>query len=99
MKYLHILALACALFLSAPAFAEVVNINEADAAALAQHLNGVGDAKAKVIVEYREKHGKFKSVDDLANVPGIGEKTVEKNRDNMSLSKGATKAAKADKQG
>jgi competence protein ComEA len=99
MKYLHILALACALFLTTPAFAEVVNINKADAAALAQNLNGIGEAKAKKIVEYREQHGKFKSVEELSNVPGIGAKTVEKNRDNISLSKGVTKVSKVDKQG
>jgi len=99
MKLLHAFALACALFLTAPAFAETVNINKADAAALAQNLKGIREAKAKQIIEYRKKHGSFKSLDELANVPGIGEKTVEKNRDNMSLSKGATKAAKADKQG
>jgi competence protein ComEA len=89
MSYLHSLALACALFLTAPAFAEIVNINKADAAALAHNLNGIGETKAQKIVEYREQHGNFNSVDELANVPGIGAKTVEKNRDSMSLEKGA----------
>ncbi|MGD8555967.1 MAG: ComEA family DNA-binding protein [Chromatiales bacterium] len=96
MNYLHSLALACALFLTAPAFAEIVNVNQADAAALAQNLNGIGEAKAQKIIEYREQHGGFKSLDELANVPGIGAKTVERNRDNMSLDKGVTKV---DKQG
>lgn len=91
MNYLHSLALACALFLTAPAFAEIVNVNQADAAALAQNLNGIGEAKAQKIIEYREQHGGFKSLDELANVPGIGAKTVERNRDNMSLDKGVTK--------
>ena len=96
MNYLHSLALACALFLTAPAFAEIVNVNQADAAALAQNLNGIGEAKAQKIIEYREQHGGFKSLDELANVPGIGAKTVERNRDNMSLDKGVTEV---DKQG
>jgi competence protein ComEA len=91
MNYLHSLALACALFLTTPAFAEIVNVNQADAAALAQNLNGIGEAKAQKIIEYREQHGGFKSLDELANVPGIGAKTVERNRDNMSLDKGVTK--------
>jgi competence protein ComEA len=91
MNYLNSLALACALFLTAPAFAEIVNVNQADAAALAQNLNGIGEAKAQKIIEYREQHGGFKSLDELANVPGIGAKTVERNRDNMSLDKGVTK--------
>ena len=96
MNYLHSLALACALFLTAPAFAEIVNINRADAAALAQNLNGIGEAKAQKIIEYREQHGGFQSIDELANVPGIGAKTVERNRDSISLDKGVTKV---DKQG
>jgi competence protein ComEA len=91
MNYLHSLALACALFLTAPAFAEIVNINKADAAALAQNLNGIGEAKAQKIIEYREQHGGFQSIDELANVPGIGAKTVERNRDSISLDKGVTK--------
>jgi competence protein ComEA len=96
MNYLHSLALACALFLTAPAFAEIVNINRADAAALAQNLNGIGEAKAQKIIEYREQHGDFQSIDELARVPGIGAKTVERNRDSISLDKGVTKV---DKQG
>ena len=96
MNYLHSLALACALFLTAPAFAEIVNINKADAAALAQNLNGIGEAKAQKIIEYREQHGGFQSIDERANVPGIGAKTVERNRDSISLDKGVTKV---DKQG
>ncbi len=91
MNYLHSLALACALFLTAPAFAEIVNINKADAAALAQNLNGIGEAKAQKIIEYREQHGDFQSIDELANVPGIGAKTVDRNRDSISLDKGVTK--------
>jgi competence protein ComEA len=96
MNYLHTLALVCALFLTAPAFAEIVNINKADAAALAQNLNGIGEAKAQKIIEYREQHGGFQSIDELAKVPGIGAKTVERNRDSISLDKGVTKV---DKQG
>jgi competence protein ComEA len=50
-----------------------------------QQLNGVGEKKAQAIIEYREKQGKFKSVDELQNVKGIGPKFVEKNRDRLSL--------------
>lgn len=77
-------SLLLALALSLPLFAgaaEPVNINTADAAAIAASLNGIGDAKAKAIVEYRQKNGPFKSADELVNVKGIGLKTVEKNRD------------------
>lgn len=62
-----------------------VNINTADAAVLAERLNGIGEKKAQAIVEHREKNGPFKSVDDLKNVSGIGDATLEKNRDLLSV--------------
>ena len=69
-------------------FAEVVNINSADEAALAHYLDGIGPSKAHAIVEYRSKRGAFKSVDDLVNVPGIGDKTLAAIRANVSTSEG-----------
>jgi competence protein ComEA len=60
--------------------ASPVNVNTADAQAIAEALQGVGLSKAQAIVEYREKHGPFKSADDLTLVKGIGERTVEINR-------------------
>ena len=42
-----------------------------------QTLPGIGEAKANAIVAYREEHGSFKTVDELTNVAGIGEKTLE----------------------
>ena len=76
-----------AMLLLAPlaAFAEPVNINTADAAALAKALNGVGPAKAKAIVSYREKNGPFKSVDQLTMVEGITQKLIDKNRADIRL--------------
>jgi competence protein ComEA len=65
--------------------AEPVNINTADATALAKALNGVGPAKAKAIVSYREKNGPFKSVDQLAMVEGITQKLIDKNRADIKL--------------
>lgn len=65
--------------------AEPVNINTADAATMAARLNGVGESKAEAIVAYREEHGAFKSVDQLAQVKGIGLKTVEKNRELLTV--------------
>jgi competence protein ComEA len=63
----------------------LVNINQADAATLADRLNGVGLKKAQAIVSFREQHGPFKSVEELVNVAGIGEATLEKNRSLISL--------------
>ncbi|WP_241033806.1 ComEA family DNA-binding protein [Vibrio maerlii] len=62
-----------------------VNINRADADELATLLKGIGQAKAKEIVAYRETHGAFKSADDLSKVKGIGAATVDKNRERILL--------------
>jgi competence protein ComEA len=80
------------LFAFAAVAAEPVNINTADAATLAERLNGIGLAKAEAIVAHREANGPFRSVDQLASVKGIGLKTVEKNREAMTVG-GATPAA------
>jgi competence protein ComEA len=74
--------------------AEPVNINTADASTLAKSLNGVGPAKARAIVSYREKNGPFKSVDQLAMVEGISQKLIDRNRADLRL--GADKSG-ADK--
>ena len=63
----------------------VVNLNTADAATLQSELVGIGAAKAQAIVAYREEHGNFASVDELLEVKGIGEATLEKNRDRLSV--------------
>lgn len=68
------------------AFAGPVDINTADAETLSAELDGVGLSKAKAIVEYREKYGPFKSPEDLSLVKGIGERTVEMNRENIKVS-------------
>jgi competence protein ComEA len=73
--------------------AEPVNVNTADATALAKALNGIGPAKAKAIVSYREKNGPFKSVDQLAMVEGITQKLIEKNRADIKLGGAAAPAA------
>jgi competence protein ComEA len=53
-----------------------IDLNSADAKALTE-IKGLGEKKAEAIVEYREKNGKFKSVEDLLNVKGIGKKLLE----------------------
>ena len=58
-----------------------VNINTADAATLARELKGIGLKRAQAIVEYRQKHGPFKSADELALVKGIGPAAISKNRE------------------
>ena len=66
-------------------FAGEVSINKADAPTLAAELSGVGQKKAKAIVEYRKLNGAFKSIDELQKVKGISAKTLEKNKGNITL--------------
>ena len=73
------------LLLAPLVYAEPVNINTADARALAKALTGVGPAKAKAIVAYRDKNGPFKSADQLAMVEGISQKLIDKNRADIKL--------------
>lgn len=63
----------------------VINLNQADELSLANTLIGVGPAKALAIVEYRKQHGRFKRLEDLTLVKGIGPATLEKNRDRLRL--------------
>lgn len=55
----------------------LININSADSSEL-ETLPGIGPAKSAAIIEYREKNGPFKTIEDLKNISGIGEKTFEK---------------------
>lgn len=61
-----------------------ININRATEAELVA-LNGIGSSKAQAIILYREMFGGFKTVDELTKVKGIGAKTVEKNRQRLSV--------------
>jgi len=79
----HVVAGSFALFLlfsSFTVFAGPVDINTADANTFATELIGIGASKAAAIVAYREANGPFKRLEDLINVKGVGEKTLEKNR-------------------
>ena len=58
---------------------ELLNINTANADEISSVLKGVGPVKAAAIVEYREKYGPFKTLNELAQVKGVGEKTVAQN--------------------
>lgn len=61
-----------------------ININTADEATL-DTLPGIGPSKAKRIIEYREQNGPFKSIEELKNVSGIGEKTFEQLKDLITV--------------
>ena len=102
-----LVALAAALVLAAPANAatiqdtpagakaapaQVVNINTAPAEQL-ERLPGVGPKTAARIVEYRQKNGGFKKIEELMNVRGIGEKAFLKMKSQLTVT-----APKADPQ-
>ncbi|MCE5232683.1 MAG: helix-hairpin-helix domain-containing protein [Mizugakiibacter sp.] len=92
MKTLAALLLSLAFALPAMA-ASPVDINHADAATIAKSLDGIGLSKAQAIVAWREAHGPFKSADQLAQIKGIGQRTLERNRDAIRLN-GAAAAAR-----
>ena len=62
-----------------------VDLNQADAPTLQRELAGVGEAKAKAIVTYRESNGPFASVDELLEVKGIGKAILDKNREKLEV--------------
>ncbi len=83
MKVLNKLFFAFLICFSGSVLAGKVDINSASAEVISAELSGIGPSKAQAIVDYRSSHGAFKSADDLASVKGVGEKTVEQNRDNI----------------
>jgi len=84
-KLTRIFVALALLFSSQLASAAAVNINTADAATLAANIIGVGEKRAQAIVNFREEHGPFKSVDELTQVKGIGLKLVDSNRENLTI--------------
>ncbi len=63
---------------------DLVNINTADAEKLAT-LKGIGQAMAQRIIDYREENGSFKSIDEIKNVRGIGEKKFDAFKDKITI--------------
>lgn len=74
-----------ALSLSGAALAAKIDINSASAETLAAELVGVGPVIAERIVKWRQENGPFESVDELLEVSGVGAKTLENNRENLSI--------------
>lgn len=62
-----------------------VKLNAADAETLRRDMFGIGAAKAKAIVAYRETNGPFTAIDELLEVKGIGKALLEKNRDRLEV--------------
>lgn len=81
-KRLLLLGLFC-LSPLAMALPGTVNVNTAGAEELAEALDGVGNARAAAIIEYREKFGEFESFDDLLDVSGIGPAVIDANKERI----------------
>ena len=83
---LALFLLACLCLPGGIAFAanQPLNINTATAAQLEQ-IKGIGPKTAEKIVTYRKEHGKFKSVQQLCAVKGIGEKSIAKMADKLCV--------------
>lgn len=88
MKLFHAIIVSIFLtFTSLAVQADPVDINTASAMVISKTLKGIGIKKAQAIVAYREKHGKFKTVAELAKVKGIGKKTIAMNMKNLKIGK------------
>lgn len=83
---ISVIVALCMLLAGAPAMAAdgKVNINTATVEEL-QTLSGIGEVKAERIVAYRKNNGPFKSVEDLLNVPGIGQATLDTIRNSVTV--------------
>lgn len=80
------------LTLLSQAHAAQIDINSADAATLAESVNGIGPSKAQAIIDYREENGPFASLDDLVKVQGIGFKTLDRIREFVTVTPTRTQA-------
>ncbi len=81
----NIITLSAALFFAIlpTANAAPVNINVASAEEISKNLNGIGMIKAKAVVDYRTENGKFTDLQSVTLVKGVGQKTVDKNENDI----------------
>lgn len=78
-----LLAIVMLFALSGVGFA-AVDLNTADQTQL-RSVKGIGEKRAKAIIEYRKKNGNFKSVDDLKNVKGFSTKSIAKMKPELTV--------------
>jgi len=62
-----------------------VDVNQADAETLVKMLDGISTEFATALVEYRGKHGSFKSIDEIAQVPGLTKEAFERNKERIAI--------------
>lgn len=83
MNMMHKSLLTLASLIAFPVLA-AVNVNTATQSEL-EAVKGLGPAKAKAIIEYREAHGSFKHLDELDNVKGIGKPSIDKMKGELTV--------------
>lgn len=83
--FMRTLSFALVSAFASQAFAGPININTASAEQLQQELVGVGPVIAQRIVEHRDSHGPFKTVEELSIVKGVGDKTLARNSSDILL--------------
>ena len=93
LNYAQRLLLIVTLMLPGLALAGPVDVNSADAETIAAELDGIGITKARAIVAYRNANGPFTTVASLAEVTGIGERTLAINSGNILLGDAVTETA------
>lgn len=86
MNAIHKSLLVLASLIAFPVLA-AVNVNTATQSEL-EAVKGLGPAKAKAIIEYREAHGSFKHLDELDNVKGIGKASIDKMKGELTTGSG-----------
>ena len=74
--FVYLIVAVCLTLMSSIALAEKINLNSANSEAL-QYIPGIGPGKATKIIETRTALGKFQSIEELDQVPGIGPKLLE----------------------
>lgn len=84
MRDVFLAVCALVVFASPAVFANTIDLNKATAGDFGK-LPGIGKVKAQAIVDYRAENGRFKSVDELGRVKGIGKATLEKLRPLVSV--------------
>lgn len=65
------------------AVSDKIDLNKADLSTLTGSFKGIGKKRAEAIIAYREDHKGFKSLEELAEVKGFGQRFVEANRDKL----------------
>lgn len=68
---------------TSPNSSHQINLNTADAKALSRSIKGIGLKRAEAMIKYREAHNGFHSIDDLAQVPGLGKNFVKTHREEL----------------